>query len=814
MAVSHNHSSPYYSSTAWGAWAFQDVFDIRFYETMAQRFADAVEQADEKTVPVRVSARTGKLDALHRNSMGPGKADDGTPAGYPNADSEHTFTVIRFDDISSKKPKPLAVLLSYSGHPEFLEGNNLLSADYLGPLERFVDRETGATTVFMQNAVGTAEPERSSFHDFHERLEFTHRQYGQAELGARMLADAVVGTWRAIGDQQAGGETLVPWMTSAPVQVSDRWFPGPLSHPYPTVSNCRTEPTVEGEIGVPVIGLPDCNRDADASGVLPDTPYSPGVPLPSNYSFPSYGSLQETLGIHLQALRIGDMLFTFCSCEQWKDQSRNIQTRTDKTPGNEYLGYEWPCEPADSLECRRMRAQVRNDAAGWNDPEYVLRGRVRARGPRADQGQLHPRRHGRERDVRLRAHRAGVDDQRLQRLHRHVPRVPARRPLPQGADRVRAALERLHGHAPGEHGPRAARIGRGEGRARGRADRRQAGRRPGARRREGDGPGRGRGDRAGRLRAARCPTTAARRRCSSSPPTSSASRPRTCAGAAATTTSTIRAWWSSGARATSGCPRATSRARSSTTVKFPAPRTRSRTAPEARSGSGPRPGRRSPAARPPRGRRTPPGTYRFTVSGARRTGGETVPYKLHLVDVHGQPVGRHHRRGRVEDGRPVFRVGPGGMRDGVTLNERRDGQPIPVRGPVGPIDYPDSYGGDLKPRFIDDQRTVVRDPAAPDDASQWEWYCLDCSFRPWLDAGDAERVTVTITGADGAQRRVAAQRTAPGAWALDAPLAAGESARVAAGDVLDAVRQLERQRRTRRTLSAFSLACGAGTRGE
>src|SRR4051794_19191251 len=32
MAVSHDHSSPYYSSTAPGAWTFQDVYDVRFYE--------------------------------------------------------------------------------------------------------------------------------------------------------------------------------------------------------------------------------------------------------------------------------------------------------------------------------------------------------------------------------------------------------------------------------------------------------------------------------------------------------------------------------------------------------------------------------------------------------------------------------------------------------------------------------------------------------------------------------------------------------------------------------------------------------------
>ena len=30
MAATHNHSSPFYSSTAWGVWAFQDVFDASY----------------------------------------------------------------------------------------------------------------------------------------------------------------------------------------------------------------------------------------------------------------------------------------------------------------------------------------------------------------------------------------------------------------------------------------------------------------------------------------------------------------------------------------------------------------------------------------------------------------------------------------------------------------------------------------------------------------------------------------------------------------------------------------------------------------
>src|SRR3954447_15304808 len=93
MAVTHDHSSPYYSSTAPGAWTFQDVYDVRFYDYYAKQMAKAVEQAAAHMKPVRVGASVGSLDKVHRNSMGPSVADDGTPSGYPNSDSDHDLTV-------------------------------------------------------------------------------------------------------------------------------------------------------------------------------------------------------------------------------------------------------------------------------------------------------------------------------------------------------------------------------------------------------------------------------------------------------------------------------------------------------------------------------------------------------------------------------------------------------------------------------------------------------------------------------------------------------------------------------------------------
>jgi len=428
MSITHDHSSPLYSSTSFGVWTFQDVFDVRFYNYYAQRMAEAVEKAVANLKPARVGASVTQFDKTHRHSFGPARADDGTPAGYPNENTDHDMTVVRFDDISDPDhPKPLANLVNFALHGEFLNGNDLISEDYLAPMEKMTDRATGALTVYTQGAVGTSEPERSSFHSIHERLEFTHTEYGQAEYAARLMSNAIVDTWRDIerGKDATGfagdPERFVPFRSdfaANEVAEKDRWFPGPLAHPYPGVSNCKTDSALAGNPQLPVVGLPTCQGIKSgldelglgvASDNVPDPPVDPGlttadfarvgVPVPTNYSAPGYTGLQEDIDVHLQAFRVGDILFTVCSCEQWYDQSRNIKTRTDLKADNEHLGYDWkkqctpnddgsyggaqgygtgtwscpaPADPSEHLSDRvvqRMHGQVVNPANGWNDVE-------------------------------------------------------------------------------------------------------------------------------------------------------------------------------------------------------------------------------------------------------------------------------------------------------------------------------------------------------------------------------------------------------------------------------------------------------------
>src|SRR3954453_1775625 len=433
MSVTHNHSSPSYSSLDWGVWTFQDVFDFRFFDYYAHQNAAAVEKALAHMHDVRVSATVSHFDKFQKNPMGPGFTDDddGTPAGFPRSHTDHDLSVVHFENIDSRKdPKPLATLANIGQHPEDLNGYDPISGEYPAETERFVDRTVGGVTMLTQNATGTSEVEEDRWHPIHEREVFNHAQYQQMEWAARQLSDGIIGDVQNIRAQKPnpddrtlpyGGtsyhDRFVGWMTSFPVKMEDRWFGGPVAHPYPGVSSCRTDAALAGNPRVPVVGLPDCEEVPAGSSLSPitsqlgpafpglstDTFEQLGIPVPENYSAPSHAALEDTYGVHMQAFRMGEILFTVCSCEQWVEQAYNIKTRTDPVPGNEWLGYDptspdadpslrcvknndgtykddgsgtgtWACNPGGKLGDRlvqHMRSQVLNDAGGWDDPPFA-----------------------------------------------------------------------------------------------------------------------------------------------------------------------------------------------------------------------------------------------------------------------------------------------------------------------------------------------------------------------------------------------------------------------------------------------------------
>jgi hypothetical protein len=106
-----------------------------------------------------------------------------------------------------------------------------------------------------------------------------------------------------------------------------------------------------------------------------------------------------------------------------------------------------------------------------------------------------------------------------------------------------------------------------------------------------------------------------------------------------------------------------------------------------------------------------------------------------------------------------------------------------IEAEIGPVDYPDSY--DSPARFIRNRRTAYRDPGAPGDPEQLEWFCFTCSFRPWVDAGDAATAEVTIVDESSGDTERVPATFSDGRWRTTRTLAGGELAVVERGAVED-----------------------------
>jgi hypothetical protein len=394
LMASHNHSSPYYTSPSWGVWLFQDAFDIRAFEYSARQMALSIENAAKTLQPARMGATTIKHTIYKGNIAGATLGDDGSPAGYPDTHADFGLTVVRFDALASGSP--IATLVSFGEHPESNDDYDLITADFLAPLQRMVERDTGAPLVWGQSDVGSSEG--PYFRDGYEMVDspdgkvvraWAHVGHAQTERGARFLADDIVKAFGQIGRD----EGLVKNSSDFTVAAGRAFVPGPVSHPYPSVSNCRTHPTLAGNPGSPILGLPDCERAgqlAPDSGVYGHLKES-GVPVPENYDAGSFSSVQENLRIHLQAFRMGEVLFASCACEAQMDLILNFESRADKTQGNLFNGFNYPCTQniaTNKWDCKygkylqqtvtignaehdRMVAQINNDAKGWDDPAYA-----------------------------------------------------------------------------------------------------------------------------------------------------------------------------------------------------------------------------------------------------------------------------------------------------------------------------------------------------------------------------------------------------------------------------------------------------------
>jgi hypothetical protein len=424
MTASHNHNTPYYSTPGWGTAIFQDVIDLRFYEYMAQRMAKAVINATREMRPVRMGGATRTFDAIQSHTYGPKVGDDGTPAGQPYSHTTRQLSVVVFDDVSNpRKPKPYANWVVFGVHPEWTWGYDLINGDITHAAARMVDRDLGTRSVFSQRETGSSGPHSGSrVHDPAMRREFQDNGFGQLDRGARLLADAIKKTADEVRRGKPERRSAFAAMDSTfEVGATSMRFAPPSTRPYPGVSNCNTASFFHGDPRVPILGLPDCKGVNDGktpgAGPVPEIPFSlkpvtdlykpltspmyeqlkaAGVPVPESYSATALTAVEETAAVHLMALRLGGIGVTICPCEQFTDTALNIESRLDKVEGNIWKGFDWndvktpagrdwcvPGEASGTWTCanpqnpsadlapisdllyRRFRAQINNDAKGW-----------------------------------------------------------------------------------------------------------------------------------------------------------------------------------------------------------------------------------------------------------------------------------------------------------------------------------------------------------------------------------------------------------------------------------------------------------------
>ncbi len=395
-SASHNHSSAYYTTPAVGVWVFEDVFDLRMFEYQARAMASAIEEAAGGLAPARLGATTVEHHVFKGNISGPTITEDGSPGGYPREFGDKGLVVMRVDTLDGGVATPLATWVNWGQHPESLDSYGLMTADFLAPLERFVAQDTGTTLVFSQADVGSAEGPYTGwnrgYRDDGTLTAWGHVGFAQTDRGARLLADSVVEGFDALGR----GEGDVPFRTDVDVEMMSTFVSLPYSQPLPGVSNCRTEPTLQGDPGAPVLGLPDCARPGNPSrtDLITENLKEHGIPVPASYAAPSYGAVEESARLLLQVVQLGDVLLASCACEAQVDLILNLESRLNDVADDQWDGFDWStygdgCTVAEgTASCsypngegritlaesalQKMLTDVHGDPEGWDAAANTL----------------------------------------------------------------------------------------------------------------------------------------------------------------------------------------------------------------------------------------------------------------------------------------------------------------------------------------------------------------------------------------------------------------------------------------------------------
>ena len=143
IAGSHTHHGPVLElSDEEGKGKGRFDAAIRYYRQLEEGIVGAVVEANSRLASARMATGSVRLEGFNRNRQ--------TKIEPKPVDRE--LAVLRLDD---RAGKPIAVLVNFAAHPTMVPGATLkFSADYVGALRAALEKETGATSIFMQGAAG------------------------------------------------------------------------------------------------------------------------------------------------------------------------------------------------------------------------------------------------------------------------------------------------------------------------------------------------------------------------------------------------------------------------------------------------------------------------------------------------------------------------------------------------------------------------------------------------------------------------------------------------------------------------------------
>ena len=143
IAGSHTHHGPVLElSDEVGKGKGRFDAALRYYRQLEDAICDAVLEANRNLVPAKMGIGSAKLDGYNRNRH----------TKLLPKPTERDLVVLRLDALDGK---PVAVLINFTAHPTMIPSSTLkFSADYVGAMKQAVEKELGATAIFMQGASG------------------------------------------------------------------------------------------------------------------------------------------------------------------------------------------------------------------------------------------------------------------------------------------------------------------------------------------------------------------------------------------------------------------------------------------------------------------------------------------------------------------------------------------------------------------------------------------------------------------------------------------------------------------------------------